>query len=247
MQSLLRVQAALPLPLSFTNKYPPYPPLIHGHQRKHFCNRLVLERRHKRDFGVSSGCFALLYPGVNFFSCGTARKTQVKLELAKKANIDFHSLDCSIVHRVIWVLMEENILSLTDVTHRWHGRDCPKNEIMNSYWTLIFNCISTTSRKQWLPSHSGIFLSFQAIWQDNAGIQLVLVTVLVPAMMPSVLRLCRQLLYISVLKSLSLSLSSVLYRTQKSDFQTEGKFITYFSPESIKKPEAIMNSKERIF
>lgn len=139
--------------------------------------------------------------------------------------------------------MEENILSLTDGM----AETVLRMKSMNSYWTLIFNCISTTSRKQWLPSHSDIFLSFQAIWQDNAGIQLVLVTVLVPAMMPSVLSLCRELLYISVLRSLSLSLSSVLYTTQKSDFQTGGKFITYLSPESIKKPEAIMNSKEHIF
>lgn len=84
MQSLLWVQAALLLLLSFINKYSPYPGLIHGHQRKHFCNRLAVEMRHERDFGISTGCFPLLYPGANFFSCGTPRKTPIKLEIAKK-------------------------------------------------------------------------------------------------------------------------------------------------------------------
>lgn len=114
VQSVLQVQAALLLPLSFTNKYSPYPALTHGHQRKQFCNRLVVEMRHEKNFSVSTGCFALLYPGVNFFSCGTPRKTRVQLELAKKANTDFHSLNCSMVHRVIQVLLQENTASLTD-------------------------------------------------------------------------------------------------------------------------------------
>lgn len=51
---------------------------------------------------------------------------------------------------------------------------------------------------------------------DNSWIQLVLISVLVPAMMSSVLRLCRQLLYISVLRSLSLE--NVSYTIHKSNF-----------------------------
>lgn len=167
MQSLLWVQAALLLLLSFINKYSPYPGLIHGHQRKHFCNRLAVEMRHERDFGISTGCFPLLYPGANFFSCGTPRKTPIKLEIAKKANTDFHSLNCSIAHRVIQVLLEENTPSLTDGM----VETVLRMKSMNSYWTLIFSFISATSRKQWLPIHFDIFLYFQALRQhwDPAG------------------------------------------------------------------------------
>lgn len=147
-------------------------------------------RRHQRLWWFTTSlCTA--NPGLNFFRCGTARKTQVKFELSKKANTDFHSLENSTLQRVIWVLLEKNILSLTDGM----AETVLRMKSMKNYWTLIFNCISTTSIHQWLPSYSGGFLSFWAIWQDNTGIQLVLVAVLVPAIMPSVLRLCRQLLY----------------------------------------------------
>lgn len=40
-------------------------------------------------------------PGPKFFSRGTARKTQVKLELSRKANTDFHSPEDSTVQRVM--------------------------------------------------------------------------------------------------------------------------------------------------
>lgn len=53
-------------------------------------------------------------PGLSFSNCGTARKTQAKFELSKKTNTDFHSPECSTVQRVMRVLLEENILSLTD-------------------------------------------------------------------------------------------------------------------------------------
>lgn len=229
-----RLPCCLPLSLP---KNTLYPPLTHGHQRKH---SRPSRRRHKRLWWFTT-LLCTANSGFNFFSCGTARKTQVKLEFSKKANTDFHSPERFTVQRVMWVLLEKNILPLTDGT----AETVLRMKSMKSYWTLIFNCISTTSIQQWLPSYSGVFSSFWAIWQDNAGIQLVLVAVLVPAMTPTEILSAASLFWCL---EVCLCHFKVFYIQLRSlTFKQEGKCITYLSPESIKKPEAVVNSKEHIF
>lgn len=76
--------------------------------RKHICNSPGSRGKIRR-FWHSLGCFALLYPAVSFFiqksapgySSAKLEKHKLTLELAKILNdTNFHSLGCSVVHRV---------------------------------------------------------------------------------------------------------------------------------------------------
>lgn len=133
-----------------------YQPLTHGHQRKHSKPSLLQKTPEIVVVHHFTTSLCTANPGLHFFSCGTARKTQVTFELSKKANTDFHSPENSTLQRVIWVFLEKNILSLTDGM----AETVLRMKSMKNYWTLIFNCISTTSIQQWLPSYSDVFLIF---------------------------------------------------------------------------------------
>lgn len=107
------MQAALLPPPFFTSKRPL--PIPDVGTKENILNPAYCRKIHER-LWWSTMLLCTANPGLNFFNCGTARKTQVKFELSKKANTDFHSPDHSTVQRVMWILLEENILSLTDGT-----------------------------------------------------------------------------------------------------------------------------------
>lgn len=126
------LRCRLPAASPFLYQQTPSTHLWYMDTKEYILNPAYCRRRCKRLWWFTT-LLRTANTGLNFFSCDTARKTQAEFELSKKASTDFHSPEHSTVQRVMWVLLENVILSLTDGM----AETILRMKSMKRYWTLI--------------------------------------------------------------------------------------------------------------